>query len=459
MSLRQHLQVLVSAWRAETKRRKAAPPDAIETEFLPAALEAIETPPSPVGRAIMLVIGGSAAAALAWATISQVDTVAVAEGRLVPSGRLRSVEAGEVGFVRAIQVKEGQYVKAGQVLIALDPTLADADAGAARTELSTASLVRARANALLAYSSGRGAALITPLGADPQAVEAERQLVAARISEHQARRGGLVERRAAAQATVRLTEANIGRLEATIPLAAQQMQAYETLAEKGYSSKLRLLQERERAINLRQDLRVERARRDEARAQVASIDRELGQIAGAFRGQAAQERADAEGVVATRGEAVRKADQRQTLQTLTAPVSGRVQEVAVTTIGETAEAGKALVTIVPDGEDLVVEALVLNKDVGILRPGAAVAVKLEAYPFTRHGTLPGVLEYVSPDSIVDERRGLVFPARIRLTGKSSAMRLSPGMSAVAEIVTGRRRVIEYLFSPVAKAVSEAGRER
>lgn len=464
MSLIKHLQVFGSAWRAESKRRRGERTTYVEAEFLPAALEITENPPSPVGRAVLWIILLATATALAWSYLSRVDTVAVAEGRLVPTGRLRSVEAAEMGVVRAIDVREGQRVRAGQVLIALDPTIADADAGSARAELSTAALSRSRAKALLAFSAGGAAAFEPPQGADPLAVEAERQLVRARVREYQARRGGLQERRAAAAATVRLSEANIGKLEATIPLAAQQLQAYETLATKGYSSRLRMIQEQERAIALRQELQAERARRDEALAQVASIDRELAQTAEAFRGQAAQERAEAEAIVATRGEAVRKADQRQSLQTLAAPVSGVVQEVSITTLGEVAEPGKTLVTIVPDGESLVVEALVLNKDVGVLRPGAPVAIKLEAYPFTRFGTIEGVLEHVSPDSIVDERRGLVFPARVRLTGapprvNGREMRLSPGMAAVAEIVTGQRRVIEYLWSPIAKAASEAGRER
>lgn len=460
-----HARVAIDAWRAESHRRKGGKAKAfLETQFLPAALEITETPPSPVGRAVLWVIVAAAACALAWSFLSQVDTVAVAEGRLVPAGRLRAVEAAELGVVREIAVREGQHVRAGQPLIALDPTFAEADVQSARTELSTAGLARARANALLQYSARGAARLSAPAGAEASAIEAERQVVVARIREHQARRGGLLERRSAAQATVRLADANIARLEQTIPLAAKQQQAYETLAQKGYASQLRLIQEQERSVSLRQELQAERARRDEALAQVASLGRELAQVDQAFVGQAAQERAEAEAIVATRGDAVRKADQRKALQTLLAPVSGTVQEVAVSTLGEVAEVGRTLVTIVPDGEQLVVEALVLNKDVGALRPGAEVAVKLEAYPFTRYGTLSGGLEQISPDAIVDEKRGLVFPVRVRLTWvpisrNGSVMRLSPGMSSVVEIVTGRRRVIDYLWSPIAKAIYEAGREQ
>ena len=147
-----------------------------------------------------------------------------------------------------------------------------------------------------------------------------------------------------------------------------------------------------------------------------------------------------------------------------APVAGTVQSVSVITIGQVVESGKPVVTIVPDGEALVVEALVLNRDVGFVHPGEHVVIKLGAYPFMRYGTLEGEVTEISPDAIVDEKRGLVYPARIkilqnRIKVDGKVVMLSSGMSLMAEIVTGRRRVISYLWSPVAKAVREAGRER
>lgn len=464
MSLISHLAAAVDAWKAETRRRVEDRRVFVETEFLPAALEVTTTPPSPVGRAILWTVILASFTALVWAFVSEVDTVAVAEGRLIPAGRLRTVEPADAGIVRLIAVKEGQRVRAGQVLIVLDPTVAEADAQSARTELSTASLTRARAAALLAYAAGRPAVVVAPLGADQAAIAAERQLVAARVSEFGARRGALEQRLAGARASARMAMANIVKLEQTLPLAAQQVQAQETLAAQGYGARLRLLQERERFVALTQELEAERARYDEAQAQVAALQRDAAQALEEFRGRAAQEQAEAEGVVSTRGDQVRKADQREALQTLVAPVGGIVQEITVNTLGEIADAGKPLVTIVPEDEPLIVEALILGKDIGFVHRGDKVVIKLEAYPFTRYGTLTGRLDRISPDAIVDERRGLVFPARVTLTRHNLSVDgrripLSAGMSAVAEIVTGRRRVIEFLWSPIARTVSEAGRER
>lgn len=463
MSVIRHVRALGEAWRDETERRRTGRKAWLETEFLPAALEVTETPPSPTGRILLWVIIAAALLAIAWACLAEVDTVAVAEGRLTPTGRLRTVEAADPGVVRQIAVREGDHVQAGQLLVALDPTVAQADVQTARSQLETAALARARANALLGAGGGRGGPFDAPSGAAAAAVQAEKQAVEARLRELQEHLAGLQARRTAGLATVRMSDANIAKLEQTIPLAQKQVNAYQTLADKGYGSQIRLDQEREREIGLAHDLDAERARREEAQAQVAALEREIAQTTAEFRSQAAKERAEAEGNVAARQGDLKKAQERSTLQALRAPVSGTVQEVAVTTLGQVAEAGKPLVTIVPEGEALVAEALVLNRDIGSVKVGDEAVVKLEAYPFTRYGVLVGRVQRISPDAIVDEKRGLVFPATITLSAerdpRSRSIRLSPGMSSTVEIVTGRRRVIQYLWSPVARATREAGRER
>ena len=464
MSVARHIRVFGDAWAAETERRKTNRRAFVETEFLPAALEVVETPPSPAGRAILWVIIAAAFIAISWAFLSKIDTVSVAQGRLVPTGRLRSVEAAEQGVIRAIDVREGQHVTAGDTLIELDPTAANADDQTARTELSTAALTRARDNALLAYAAGRLANVISPPGASSAAVLAERALVASRIQEYEAKRASIEQRRAGAEATARGSQAEIAKLQRTLPLLKEQVDSQRDLEKQGYGARQRLLQEEQAYEAAKGDLDAERAKLDEANAQVLSLGRDMAEAREQFIGKAAEEAAEAESVVSTRGEAVKKADQRQGLQRLTAPVSGVVQEVTVTNIGEAPEIGKPIVTIVPDGEPLVVEALLMNRDAGFVRAGMRAIVKLDAYPFTRYGTLEGVVEHVSPDSTIDQQRGLVFPVRVKLTqtkltvdGKPAA--LTAGMSAAVEVVTGRRRVVDYLWSPVAKAMSEAGREK
>jgi hemolysin D len=458
-----HLNVLLSSWKAESARRKVDKAARSETDFLPAALEVMETPPSPIGRAIIWIIIGSAVVALGWSYFSKVDEVAVAEGRLVPRGRLRSVEASVQGVIRNIAVHEGEHVKAGDLLIELDPGQETADSVTAQVDLATAALTRARDNALLSYAAGTGGGFTPPPGANPTAIEAERQLVASRIQEYQAKAQSIEERRQGAQAAVLSTQAQIDKLKATLPLLKEQWDSQKELAAEGFGARQKLLATQQAYISAQQDLEAQIAHLSEAKSQVSSLMADKAQAREEFIGRAAQERAEAEGGVAEREQTLAKASERQARTRLVAPVSGTVQEVTVTTIGQSPEIGKPLVTLVADGEELVSEALLLNRDAGFVHEGQPVIIKLEAYPFTRYGTLKGVVEHVSPDATVDEHRGLVFPMRVRITQGDLRVNgtravLSPGMAATLEVVTGKRRVIDYLWSPVAKAMHEAGRE-
>lgn len=254
MSLALHARAVADAWRAETARRRASPHRWTDTDFLPAALEVTETPPSPIGRAILWTIIAAAVAALVWACLAHVDTVAVAEGRLVPEGRLRSVEAAEQGVIRALLVHEGEHVTAGQTLIELDPTVAEAQADSARTELSTAMLTRARDNAILGYAVGRAPAFAAPVGAESLAIEAERQLVASRIDEYRAKTASIAQRRAGAVATLAATQAEIVKLRRTLPLLKEALGLQEGLAREGFGARQKLLQQQQAYVTAEQDL-------------------------------------------------------------------------------------------------------------------------------------------------------------------------------------------------------------
>jgi hemolysin D len=462
--LRAHIESVVASWQAESVRRRTEHRTRLETDFLPAALEIAETPPAPAGRAVLWLIILATFLAIAWSFLSKVEMVAVAEGRLIPTARLQAVEAGDAGIVRAILVREGQRVTRGQPLVQLDSALSDADETAARADLSSALLQRARAAALLAHADGRDARLQPPAGAAAQAAAAEGQAVAARIAERQSRLAGLLHRRAGAVAARDVALAELTKLEQLLPLVEAQRAAQAELADKGLSPALRVLQLQERVVAARQDMEVQQARARETAAQIAALDRERAQAEAEFRARAAAEQAEAEAAIATRSELLHKAEQRSALQMLTAPADGVINEIAVTSIGEVLEIGARVVTLVPTDSELLVEALVLNKDAGHVREGMEVALKVESFPFTRHGTLRGVVEHLSADAVLDQNRGLVFPVRIRLTGgavtdRGEKLRLSPGLTVAAEIVTGYRTVADFVLSPIARATSEAGRER
>jgi hemolysin D len=476
MSIMRHAEALIAAWKAESEKRRQARTNHTDTDFLPAALEISESPPSPTGRAILWVILASAVGALLWSFIGRIEIVAVAEGRVIPLGRLQSIEAAEPGTVREIHVREGVKVKAGDALVSLDPTFVTADVGSALAEFDQASLAAARSRALLDYVNGKEPNFVSPEGASQEVLFAEREAVDSRINGLRERLAGLAARKAAARSAIATAQAQVAKIDATSPLAKEQWKARDELDRSGYGARLVTLQAQERVVALKYDRKVQIEEINRARAELSLLSREQKQAVEEFRAQAATELAEAESAKSSRKEAATKARERARLQTLVAPLDGIVVEVAVTTLGERVEAGAPLMTLVPSGQELVVEALVLNKDVGFIKVGDKAAVKLEAYPFTRYGYLKGRVDCIAADAVTDERRGLVFPVRVRIdqqalpamgamaaskgaSTKQKVLAFSPGMAASIEITTGERRIIDFVLSPISKAVSEAGRER
>ncbi|MFN3331460.1 MAG: HlyD family type I secretion periplasmic adaptor subunit [Caldilinea sp.] len=461
--LRRHYHVLkeslAAAW--ENERLKRANDN---TAFLPAALEVLETPPNPLGRLILWVIMGFLTLALLWACFGYVDVVATAQGRVLPEGNIKTIQAPDQGVVRAIHVRDGQRVNEGDALIDLDPTVSEAEVEQARQALQVAEVDRARAQGLLNFANGSRVELDWPEGLDPTIRQTQEAIVAARIAEHRAQRAGAAQERAQRSADRAMVAADITRLEQQVPLAEQQLEAFQSLQARGFAPRLRVAEVEERTIGMRSDLTIRRAELGRARAAEGAAAQSLASIDAQFRREALDAFNEADATARLRQEELTIAEERNRRTTLTAPATGTVQQLQVHTVGAVLRPADPLLVIVPDGSTLVVDAMVLNRDAGFVHEGQAVRVKLEAFPFTRYGVVQGRITFLSRDAVQDENLGLVFPARVELQQFSinvngRATPLTAGLAATAEIRTGRRRIIEFLLSPLQRRVEEAGRER
>jgi hemolysin D len=438
-----------------------------EVEFLPAALEIQETPPSPLGRAVLWVILGLCVTALAWASLGEVDIVAVAPGKLVPSDRVKVIQAANLGTVSAIHVSDGDRITAGQPLIALDATLSDADRQRVREELGNAQLELARYQAFAAWlRDGKSTSLNAPAGAVPSEgyVELQRSLFAQAIEEHRGQMGvidqSLIRRRAELEAT----EQQLSKLERTLPLITERVQSVAKLTESKLLPRDTYLELESERIETEQDLATQDATRRSIVAAIGELEAQRSAVTSEARREAlARAEALEKRIAALRQEQI-KAEQVSMQQLITAPVSGEIQQLAVHTVGGVVRAGDPLMVIVPAGAPVEIEALVLNTHIGFVREGQIATVKIEAFPFTRYGTLEGEVVSVSDDAIQDERLGLVYAARVRLDDAEmnidgKRVQLSPGMATSVEVKTGRRAVMEFLLSPITKRANESFRER
>lgn len=467
--------VIGAAWR-ERSRLDAPPRSAEERAFLAPAMSLQETPPHPAPRLAAWLLCALFASAVCWACIGQLDVVSVAAGRIIVGERSKVVQSPEPGVVRMIHVRDGDRVESGQLLIELDPTRVDADATRVTEERRAALGAALRARALLeSADSPRPPRLKAPDDADWRGID-EAALAAQLDSEwheHRSRLDRLEAEQQRRQAELATARAVVAKLEATLPLAQRRDADFEQLMRQGFVSTHAGQDRARERIELERDLATARARIREAEAALAEALRGRSayraEIRRVWHDRAAQGRLQ----LAELAQERTKASQRRDQTRLVAPVAGTVQQLAVHTTGGVVTPAQPLMVIVPDTSDgpLVAEVSFENKDIGFIRDGQAAEVKLETFSYTRYGTIPAVVQWVTADAVIQPtaseagRPGeAVFPGRLLLAHHSldvdgRTVRLTPGMNLTAEVKIGRRRVIDYLLSPLQQKTSESLRER
>ena len=481
--LARYRAIFKAAWQ---HRHELAGPARLADEqaFLPAALSLQETPVHPAPRRIAYVLMALFLIALAWAILGKIDIVAVAPGRIIVSDRTKVIQPLERSVVQRILVKDGDHVEAGQALVELDPTTAQADK-ASLTETRKAAQsewVRARAlqqmllkqelvahthqaldakntsNTSNTFNQDTPADWTAADKADTQAqLAAEWSDITARLAKLSAEH----QRRQAEMATV---QAMIGKLEATVPIARQREQDFQALSAQGFMSGHANQDRTRERIELERDLATQQARLQEAQAALREAEQTRSAYLAETRRTLSERQAQADLKRHQTGQELTKATQREQLATLTAPVAGTVQQLGLHTEGGVVTEAQALMVIVPNAASVSAEVTLENKDIGFVAPGQDVAIKLETFPFTRYGTVKASVDKVTQDAVNDEKRGAIFPAMLKLNQTTidvdgKQIKLAPGMNITAEIKTGQRRVIEYLLSPIQRAGNESLRER
>ncbi len=449
--LGRYAAIFKAAWGV---RHELAGPKRLADEraFLPAALSLQETPVHPAPRRFAIAICSLFLIAMVWSIFGRIDIVAVAPGRIVVSERTKVIQPLEVSVVRAILVKDGDRVQAGQVLVELDATRASADQASVTEQLSAATDEAERAQALLQALTGGTA----PNGGSPRLL--------AEWSDITAERARLQAELSRRQAEIDTVKASIAKLQATLPLARQREADFEALARQGFVAGHANQDRTRERIELEQDLATQQARLRETEAAWFESRQQLAAFLAETQRALSDRRAEALLKQAQLAQETTKAQQRTELTRLTAPTAGTVQQLAIHTPGGVVTEAQPLMVIVPDDAEVTAEVTIDNKDIGFVSTGQEAAIKLETFPFTKYGTVPAEVTWVTADAVNDEKKGAIFPATLKLKAHQidvdgKPIRLAPGMNLAAEIKTGKRRVIEYLLSPVQRNLKEGMRER
>ncbi len=408
-----------------------------EAEFLPAALSLQEKPVSPAARLLAKVLMALVVVLITWSIVGKIDIIVNASGKIIPSGYTKTIACVDVASVRALYVAEGQQVRAGDLLIELDASASDAERDKAAGDRAVSILQVACARSLLAALDGGSPPRLPPIATVPaeQWLAAKQQLDA-QYGDYQAR--------------LKRIDGDIERFSLALQLATQRATDYKALLK-------------DRDVSYHAWLEKEQARVDLA-GQLADARNQRNALVAETRRVAHEQSTEGSKTAASSQQDAIRAAAHSRLLKLTAPVSGTVQQLNVHTIGGVVAAASPLMQIVPRESRVEVEAFMENKDVGFVQEGQSAEVKIDAFEYTKYGTIKGRVTHVSRDAIADEKRGLIYSTKIMLDRSSITvdgreMPLSAGMTVNVEIKTGDRRIIEYVLSPLLRHKRESLNER
>ena len=461
---------LIDAWQnranlGEQKRNEQ------ELDFLPAALEVLERPASPLGKFLGRTLMALVTIGIIWACVGNIDITAVAEGKIISSSRIKDIQPLEKGVVKAIYVKEGELVKAGQALVELDQTLSGAEQTRTAQELHFAqtnwlsegallkALQRSIAPQLPQADTHPIAAALTPSERSIQG-----QLLHQKWLEYRSRVSTLESQKKEQESALQSVDARIVQLQQTLPLASKRAGAIKRLVEQKNASEMEYLEVEQSRIEQQQTLLSYQAQRKQSLAAIETAAQQLNILKAETISQALTRVDELQRQVQSLTQELAKANDIKAKQILYAPVDGNVQQLAVHTVGGVVTEAQVLMQLVPHNDYLEVEATLENKDIGFVHIGQMADIKINTFNFTKYGAINAEVVGVAADAVVDEVKGLVYKLRLKMSQKTMSINgreitLLPGMSVMAEVKTGKRKIIEFVLSPLLRKANESAGER
>lgn len=436
--------------------------DQTEIEFLPDA-DAIERGPLP--RFVQLTLHLLVLALVGfiiWASVSPVDKVVIAHGRLVNPLPNIVLQPLDTSIIQSIDVRVGQIVKKGQLLATLDPTFSAADETQLRIRLDS---LNNQAAGLRAELGGKAGA--TTAGSDDARLQ--QQLSVERRGNYDAQKAKMDQNIARLRAGLETNKHDQDVLAQRVKSLREVEAMQEQLVAENFGAKMQLLQARDRRLEVERDMDLQRNKAVEMASELASVQSERAAFERSWRQKAMEDllsaTRDRDGI----NEQLSKADKRLKMVQMVAPADGVVLEIAKFSVGSVIREAEQMFTLVPLGADLEAEVQIDSVDIGFIKAGMPAHIKVDAFTFMKHGMLEGKVRTVSQDSFkrdtADKNGGgldTYYLSRIPYTGAlkkvTPGTQLMPGMTVSAEIVVGQRTVMSYLLYPLTRALDESIRE-
>jgi len=468
------------------------PATVADHEFLAPALEVLETPPSPIRMTLILIICLFTTVALVWSYVGRIDIIAAAQGKIQPTGRVKVVQPLLTGKVKALPPQNGDHVSRADILLELDPTDALADERDAAKGLASVKAEVLRRKAAIQFVRSQPVAGSVPdvnwdEGTGLELQQRENGILRGDTERYDAIIASLDAQQHQKEVERDRLKVTVAAQESLVLTLKERVMMRSTLASKDAGTMASVIDATETMKEQVTQLAIRQGQLADAEAAIDVFASEKRKTERAFLSDQLDRLGDAERRADELEERLAKAKNSLEQMTLRSPIDGTVQSSSVTGLGQVVTVGQDLMRIVPEDSALELEVYMPNKDIGFIKVGQEAVVKLEAFPFTRYGTVSAVVVKIAADAIpepdatrregdptgrqsgtafggAERTQNLVFPVTLRLEADhiqadGADVRLSPGMAAVAEVRTGQRRILEYVFSPLVEVADEALHER
>ena len=435
-----------------------------ETEFLPAILEVTETPPSPTGRLVMWTILLLVIVALAWSFLGHINEVAVAAGKVIPSGQIKTVQVKNKGIVKEINVTEGQMVQEGDVLVVLDPTTTTADYDSLKKRAAYYKIDIQRLTAELTQQP------FTP-EEDPDLeahdLAAEMALYQSRTSDYRTQRQSRLDVIDQKMARLQATQASYEKYAEVLQIEQEKEARLVALSEQNAISEFQLLEQQSRTIEYAKNAKAELDSINSIRAEIAEAQQNLANVDASYHKDIMTALVEAKKEYYTVTESIKKADEDSRMATIYAPITGRVYNLNIHTLGGIVTDAQPLMQIVPEDVKLEFEVYADNKDIGFIKVGQEAEVKFETFNFQKFGMYKAEVMEISADAVdepnnpqQDKKFKLILdPTSNDINVYGNPAKIEIGMNVSAEIKIKEKRIIDFFLDPFRRYTSEALRER
>ena len=434
-----------------------------ETEFLPAILEVTETPPSPTGRLVMWSILTLLVVGILWSVLGHINEVAVAPGKVIPTGQVKTIQVKNKSIVKEIHVKEGQHVEKGDTLVVMDPTSTDADYDSLNKRAAYYALDIQRLEAEL---NGTSFSPKSDPNLELKDITAEQSLYQSRVSQHRAEMEAAANAVNQKQAALNAERVNLNKYDEMLEIAREKERRLIELTKENAISEFQLFEQTSQRINYEKTAAAQLDLINRAEAELSEAQAKLSNLDAAYKKDVMASLVESRKQYYALTEESKKADENQRLSTVVAPCSGTVYNLAVHTEGGVVTDAQPLMVIVPDGVELEFEVWAENKDIGFIKEGQEAEVKVATFNFQKFGMLTAYVDEISADSNSDKsdpeknkRFRLLLKLDENTLKENPDIHINPGMEVTAEIKIKEKRIIEFFLDPFRRYTSEALRER